>query len=183
MAQAGTQLALTPFLYASLNESDQFGFSLAYQWTNDFSFTAAYGHASVQARYDNSVLGVAMARAGDAAVMNSMEDFAKWFTQWMAFTPTRPSVRVRILLIWHAHFLSLSCQQMLRRSLEQRSFRCRVFFHIEEPILQAAILSRCIIKLLPSTQYIPVIRGPPLDTALWDDPRAYETELHRLGSV
>jgi len=71
MAQAGTQLALTPFLYASLNESDQFGFSLAYQWTNDFSFTAAYGHASVQARYDNSVLGVAMAKAGDAAVMNS----------------------------------------------------------------------------------------------------------------
>lgn len=71
MAQAGTQLALTPFLYASLNESDQLGFSLAYQWSDDFSLTAAYGHASVQARYDNSVLGVSMAKAGDAAVMNS----------------------------------------------------------------------------------------------------------------
>ena len=71
MAQVGTQLALTPFLYASLNESNQLGLSLAFQWTDDFNFTAAYGHARVQARYDNSVLGVAMAKAGDAAVMNS----------------------------------------------------------------------------------------------------------------
>jgi hypothetical protein len=71
MGQVGTQLALTPFMYASLNESNQFGFTLAYQWSKDFSITGAYGHASVNARYDNSVLGVKMADAGDTAVMNS----------------------------------------------------------------------------------------------------------------
>ena len=115
----------------------------------------------------------------DAAVMNSMEDFAKWFAQWTTFAPSRAGVRVRILMVWHAHFLSLACQQMLRRSLEQRSFRCRVWFHIEEPVLQAAILSRCIAKVLPQYQHIPKIVGPPLDTSLWDDPRAFETELQR----
>lgn len=71
MGQVGTQLALTPFMYASLNESNQFGFTLAYQWSKDFSLTGAYGHAAVNARYDNSVLGVKMADAGDHAVMNS----------------------------------------------------------------------------------------------------------------
>lgn len=71
MGQVGTQLATTPFMYASLNESNQFGFTLAYQWSKDFSLTGAYGHAAVSARYDNSVLGVKMADAGDSAVMNS----------------------------------------------------------------------------------------------------------------
>lgn len=112
----------------------------------------------------------------DAAVMNSMDDFAKWFTQWMAFTPTRLHVRVRILIIWHAHFLSLACQQMLRRTLEQRSFRCRVFFHIEEPTLQQAILSRCIVKVLEPYFHIPEVHGK-LDTTLWENPQVYETKL------
>lgn len=71
MGQVGTQQALTPFMYASLNESNQFGFTLAYQWSKDFSLTGAYGHAAVNARYDNSVMGVKMADAGDSAVMNS----------------------------------------------------------------------------------------------------------------
>jgi len=71
MGEVGTQLALNPFLYANLNESNQFGFTLAYQWDKNFSITGAYGHASVNARYDSSVLGVKMADAGDAAVMNS----------------------------------------------------------------------------------------------------------------
>ena len=48
----------------------------------------------------------------DAANMNSMDDFAKWFTQWVTFAPTRSHVRLRILMVWHAHFLSLACQQM-----------------------------------------------------------------------
>lgn len=113
----------------------------------------------------------------DAAVMNGMEDFAKWFNQWITFTPSRVGIRVRVLMVWHAHFLSLACQQMLRRSLEQRSFRCRVWFHIEEPTLQAAILSRCIVKVLPVYRHIPQIVGPPLDTSLWTDPRLYETNL------
>jgi hypothetical protein len=107
----------------------------------------------------------------DAAVMNSMDDFAKWFTQWTTFAPSRSDVRMRVLMIWHAHFLSLACQQMLRRSLEQRSFRCRVWFHIEEPILQPAIISRCIVKEMPTYFRVPQIVGPPVDTRLWNQPR------------
>jgi hypothetical protein len=113
----------------------------------------------------------------DAAVTNSMEDFAKWFSQWMTFVPTRAHVRCRLLMVWHAHFLSLACQQMLRRSLEQRSFRCRVWFHIEEPTLQSAILSRCIVTVLPMYRHVPIRKGPALDTTLWDDPRLFETNL------
>ena len=113
----------------------------------------------------------------DAAVLNGMDDFAKWFTQWMAFAPSRPSVRCRVLLVWHAHFLSLACQQMLRRSLEQRSFRCRVWFHIEEPTLQQAILSRCIVTCLPQSEHVPRIVGPPLDLSYWIDPRKAETDF------
>lgn len=113
----------------------------------------------------------------DAAVMNSMEDFAKWFAQWTTFTPSRPDVRCRILMVWHAHFLSLACQQMLRRSMEQRSFRCRVWFHIEEPLLQGAILSRCIVKTMPAFLHIPTRVGPPLDSSFWNDPRKFESEL------
>lgn len=111
----------------------------------------------------------------DGAEMNGMDDFAKWFNQWITFVPSRSGIRVRILMIWHAHFLSLACQQMLRRSLEQRSFRCRVWFHIEEPSLQAAIVSRCIVKEMPGYFHMPTIVGVPLDMSLWKDPRAYET--------
>jgi hypothetical protein len=114
----------------------------------------------------------------DAVDMNGMDDFAKWFNQWITFVPSRANVRVRILMIWHAHFLSLACQQMLRRSLEQRSFRCRVWFHIEEPCLQAAIVSRCIVKTLPKVCRVPTILGKPLDIGLWVDPRVYETDLY-----
>jgi len=113
----------------------------------------------------------------DAAQMNSMDDFAKWVTQWMSFAPSQPGIRCRILVVWHAHLLSLACQQMLRRSLEQRSFRCRVWFHIEEPTLQAAIVSRCIVTTMAGESHVPTVLGPPLDLRLWTDPRAYETEL------
>jgi len=113
----------------------------------------------------------------DAAVMNSMDDFAKWFAQWMTFVPTRTHVRIRVLMVWHAHFLSLACQQMLRRSLEQRSFRCRVWFHIEEPVLQSAIVSRCIVTTMPTYRHLPTILGPSIDTKLWKAPREMEMEL------
>jgi hypothetical protein len=113
----------------------------------------------------------------DAAVANSMDDFAKWVGQWMTFVPARAGTRCRLLVIWHAHFLSLACQQMLRRSLEQRSFRCRVWFHIEEPTLQAALLSRCIVTRMPGVTRTPRIIGPPLDRSMWEDPRALETDF------
>lgn len=128
------------------------------------SYTAAHGH-------------VADIESVDAAQMNSMDDFAKWVAQWMSFTPSRPDIRCRILIVWHSHLLSLACQQMLRRSLEQRSFRCRVWFHIEEPTLQAAIVSRCIVTRMPEYRHRPVVVGPPLDVRLWTDPRRFETEF------
>ena len=115
----------------------------------------------------------------DAGVMNRMEDFAKWFAHWMTFAPSRPSVRSRILMVWHAHFLSLACQQMLRRSLEQRSFRCRVWFHIEEPNLQPAIISRCIVSVMPMYYHEPNVVGDGLDIRLWDDPRTLEIDFER----
>lgn len=113
----------------------------------------------------------------DAAVMCGMEDFAKWFLQWMTFTPSRSGVRIRLLMIWHSHFLTLACQQMLRRALEQRSFRCRVWFHIEEPTLQSAIVSRCIVSRMPVYSHVPICRGGLPDASLWNDPVAFENEL------
>lgn len=113
----------------------------------------------------------------DAAVLNGMDDFAKWFAQWMSFAPSRQGIRCRILMVWHAHFLSLACQQMLRRTLEQRSFRCRVWFQIEEPTLQQAILSRCIVSVIPPAVRTPLRVGPPLDLSDWLDPRKTEQDF------
>ena len=143
-------------LYEPLNDRSALSFVSSYK--------AAHGH---EADFEDV----------DAAQMNSMDDFAKYVTQWMSFTPSRPSVRCRILIVWHAHLLSLACQQMLRRSLEQRSFRCRVWFHIEEPTLQAALVSRCIVTTMSPYLHVPTVIGPPLDLRLWTDPRAVETEL------
>ena len=109
--------------------------------------------------------------------MNSVDTFSPWFENWIVRVPNLPTTRFRVLLILHSEFLTYSCQQMLRRSLEQRSFKCRVWFHIEEPMLQAAILSRCIVKTLPMYRHLPQIIGPPLDVSLWKDPRVYETNL------
>jgi len=112
----------------------------------------------------------------DAAVVNSIDDFSPWLMQWLSFVPSKLHIRIRVLLIWHAHLLSSACQQMLRRSLEQRSFRCRIWFHIEEPALQAAIVSRCIVTQFPRYLHLPKIEGT-LSTALWDDPLQAETEI------
>lgn len=109
----------------------------------------------------------------DAAAMNSIDDFAPWVTQWMSFVPSQAHIRIRVLMIWHAHFLTAACQQMLRRSLEQRSFRCRLWFHIEEPTLQPAIVSRCIATRMPEYRHVPDVRGE-LNMLLWTDPHACE---------
>lgn len=116
----------------------------------------------------------------DAAVMNSIDDFAPWLAQWMSFVPSKAHIRLRILLVWHAHFLSAACQQTLRRSLEQRSFRCRIWFHVEEPLLQPAIVSRCSVTSFPRYLHLPVVNGT-LDTSYWDDAAATETELQRAA--
>jgi len=92
----------------------------------------------------------------DAADIHSIETFAPWFENWIT---RKSSARMRILLILHAEFLTFTCQQVLRRYLEQRSYRCRVWFHIEDPgQLQAAIQSRCIVKRIPTHIHVPCIK-------------------------
>jgi DNA polymerase III delta prime subunit len=116
----------------------------------------------------------------DAAELNSVEDFAPWLTTWMSFTTSSVRIRIRVLIIWHAHFLSPACQQVLRRSLESRSFKCRIWFHIEEPSLQSAIISRCTVTTFPTYMHTPIVHGL-LDTSLWEDPLAYEHLLKRTS--
>jgi hypothetical protein len=87
----------------------------------------------------------------DAAEINDVEMFAPWFYNWISQIADKQEKRMRILLIWHAEFLTFSCQQMIRRSLEERSFKCRVWFHVEDPTtIQGAIQSRCIVKRMPT---------------------------------
>lgn len=94
----------------------------------------------------------------DAAEINSVESFSPWFYNWISQIPVKQTTRFRILIIWHSEFLTFSCQQMLRRSLEERSFKCRVWFHIEDPTqLQPAIHSRCIVKRMPTYIHSPRI--------------------------
>lgn len=83
----------------------------------------------------------------DASQMFSVDTFSPWFDTWI----TTSSRKMRILIIWHSHFLTYACQQMLRRQLEQRSFKNRVWFHIEDPLMiQPALISRCIVKRIPT---------------------------------
>jgi DNA polymerase III delta prime subunit len=94
----------------------------------------------------------------DAAEINSAETFSPWFDNWITQVPAKQSTRIRILIIWHSEFLTYSCQQMLRRSLENRSFKCRVWFHVEDPtLIQPAIHSRCITKRIPTFVHQPII--------------------------
>lgn len=95
----------------------------------------------------------------DAAEYNTVETFAAWFHNWIVQVPSKQSKRVRILLVWHSEFLTFSCQQMIRRSLEERSFKCRVWFHVEDPTtVQPAIQSRCIVKRIDTYNHSPIIK-------------------------
>jgi DNA polymerase III delta prime subunit len=92
----------------------------------------------------------------DASEINSVDTFSPWFENWISRISRNQGTRFRILLILHADFLTYSCQQMLRRSLEQKSFKCRVWFHIEDPsLIQPAIMSRCIIKHMSTYVHSP----------------------------
>jgi len=102
----------------------------------------------------------------DAAETCSVEEFSKQFEIWVT---SKSSKRIKLLMVWHAHFLSLACQQTLRRWLETKSYRCRVWFHVEQlNYVQSAILSRCILRFIEGvTHVIPtiVVEGsiPPWD--------------------
>lgn len=92
----------------------------------------------------------------DAAKVYSIEDFAPWFEAWMA---RKSSARVRVLLVLHAECITFACQQVLRRALEHRSYKCRVWFHLEDPTgLQPAIQSRCVVKRIATHIHTPTIQ-------------------------
>lgn len=91
----------------------------------------------------------------DAALHYSVEEFGKLFELWVM---SKSSKRIKLLMVWHAHFLSLACQQALRRLLETKSFRSRVWFHVEYMNnVQSAIVSRCIVKQIQEVPTSPEI--------------------------
>ena len=71
MGKVGTELAKNPFGYSTLIESNQYGVTLAYKWSDRFQITGAYGGNSMTSRYDSSVLGISMVEAGDTAQTSS----------------------------------------------------------------------------------------------------------------
>jgi len=80
----------------------------------------------------------------DAAEVCSVEEFGALFENWVT---AKSAKRIKLLMVWHAHFLSLACQQSLRRWMETKSYRARVWFHVEYVNnIQSAIQSRCIVK-------------------------------------
>ena len=90
----------------------------------------------------------------DAATVCSVDEFGKLFEIWVT---SKSSKRIKLLMVWHAHFLSLACQQSLRRWLETKSYRSRVWFHVEYVNnVQMAIQSRCISRELKTVPHIAV---------------------------
>jgi DNA polymerase III delta prime subunit len=95
----------------------------------------------------------------DAALVNTVETFSPWFYNWISQVAEKQEKQIRVLLVWHSEFLTFSCQQMIRRSLEERSFKCRVWFHVEDPtVIQSAIQSRCVVKRMSTNIHIPNIK-------------------------
>jgi DNA polymerase III delta prime subunit len=105
----------------------------------------------------------------DAAEVCSVEEFGRIFEIWVT---SKSSKRIKLLMVWHAHFLSLACQQALRRWLETKSYRARVWFHAEYVNnIQSAIQSRCILRKLESPtsdSVTPLCEGETTDMiSLW----------------
>jgi hypothetical protein len=95
----------------------------------------------------------------DASVVFSAELFAPWFDTWITSTTKKQGTRLKILIIWHSEFLTFACQQIMRRQLEQRSFKNRVWFHVEDhSTLQPAIISRCITKRMKTDIHVPIYK-------------------------
>jgi len=106
----------------------------------------------------------------DGADVCSVEEFGRIFEIWVT---SKSSKRIKLLMVWHAHFLSLACQQALRRWLETKSYRARVWFHAEYVNnIQSAIQSRCILRKLESSSttdpVTPICEGETADMiSLW----------------
>jgi len=91
----------------------------------------------------------------DAADVCSVDEFGRLFEIWVT---SKSSKRIKLLMVWHAHFLSLACQQSLRRWLETKSYRVRVWFHAEYVNnIQPAIQSRCILRNLNAPPHTAVV--------------------------
>jgi DNA polymerase III delta prime subunit len=90
----------------------------------------------------------------DAAQVFSVEDFGKVFESWVT---TRTNKRIKLLCVLHAHCLTLACQQSLRRWMETKSYKYRIWFHVEQMnTIQQAIQSRCILNVVsPRTNTTP----------------------------
>lgn len=119
----------------------------------------------------------------DAAEVCSVEEFSKQFEIWAT---AKSSKRIKVLMVWHAHFLSLACQQTLRRWLETKSYRCRVWFHVELlNNVQSAIMSRCILKnvtgMSHSIEDIKVVGEGSAVRTLWKS-ITNENELREMPS-
>lgn len=100
----------------------------------------------------------------DAAEVCSVEEFGALFENWVT---AKSAKRIKLLMVWHAHFLSLACQQSLRRWMETKSYRARVWFHVEYVNnIQSAIQSRCIVKHIrcPPMTVTPVLEGDCTET-------------------
>ena len=108
----------------------------------------------------------------DAAEVCSVDEFGRLFEIWVT---SKSSKRIKLLMVWHAHFLSLACQQSLRRWLETKSYRARVWFHAEYVNnIQSAIQSRCILRTIAaaaaaaSSEITPVYEGDTCEMiSLW----------------
>lgn len=100
----------------------------------------------------------------DAAEVCSVEEFGSLFENWVT---AKSAKRIKLLMVWHAHFLSLACQQSLRRWMETKSYRARVWFHVEYVNnIQSAIQSRCIVKHIrcPPVTVTPALDGDCTET-------------------
>jgi DNA polymerase III delta prime subunit len=92
----------------------------------------------------------------DAASVCSVDEFGRIFEIWVT---SKSAKRVKLLMVWHAHFLSLACQQSLRRWLETKSYRSRVWFHVEYMNnVQTAIQSRCITKQIKALPFMSEVK-------------------------
>ena len=110
----------------------------------------------------------------DAAQVYSVEDFGKVFESWIT---TRTHKRVKLLCVLHAHCLTLACQQSLRRWMETKSYKYRVWFHVEQMnSIQQAIQSRCLVKQVVRTD------APPAEIQIIGDGTAVRTLWKQITS-
>lgn len=66
----GTNLSANPFFY-DIDESSQFGATFAWRFLDNVSINLVYNHFTYTARYDATVFGVPMVKAGDVAKAQS----------------------------------------------------------------------------------------------------------------